>query len=136
MQDLLAGQIDMAFPVPVASIPQARAGLIKAYAVMAKSRLPIASEIPTVDEAGIPGLHLSLWQGVWAPRGTPSHVVTKLNDAVVVALADPAIRKKLADQGFETLPREQQSPEALGAFQRAEIDKWWPILRAANVKGA
>lgn len=134
MQDLLAGQIDLAFPVPVASMPQARAGLIKPYAVMAKSRLAIASEIPTVDEAGVPGLHLSLWQGLWAPRGTPSYAVAKLNDAVVVALADPAIRQKLADQGYDMLPREQQSPEALGAYQRAEIDKWWPILRAANVK--
>ncbi|MBX9775366.1 MAG: tripartite tricarboxylate transporter substrate binding protein BugD [Xanthobacteraceae bacterium] len=135
MQDLLAGQIDLAFPVPVASMAQARAGLIKAYAVMAKSRLAIASEIPTVDEAGVPGLHLSLWQGLWAPRGTPPHVIAKLSDAVVLALADPAIRQKLADQGFDMLLREQQSPAALGAYQRAEIDKWWPILRAANVKG-
>jgi len=135
MQDLLAGQIEMAFPVPVASMQQARAGLIKAYAVTAKSRLAIASEIPTVDEAGVPGLHLSLWQGLWAPKGTPRNVIAKFNDAVVLALADPAIRQKLADQGFDIPPREQQSPEALGAHQQAEIDKWWPILRAANIKG-
>ena len=135
MQDLLAGQIDMAFPVPVASMQQARAGLIKAYAVTAKSRLAIAPEIPTVDEAGVPGLHMSLWQGLWAPKGTPRDVIAKLNDAVVLALADPAVRQKLADQGFDIPPREQLSPEALGAHQQAEIDKWWPILRAANVKG-
>ena len=100
MQDLLAGQIDMAFPVPVASMQQARAGLIKAYAVTAKSRLAIASEIPTVDEAGVPGLHMSLWQGLWAPKGTPRDLITRLNDAVVLALADPAVRQQLVDSGL------------------------------------
>ena len=135
MQDLLAGQIDMAFPVPVASMQQARAGLIKAYAVTAKSRLAIASEIPTVDEAGVPGLYMSLWQGLWAPKGTPRAFITRLNDAVVLALADPAVRQQLADQGFDIPPREQLLPEALRAYQQAEIDKWWPILRAANIKG-
>lgn len=135
MQDLLAGQIDMAFPVPVASMQQTRAGLIKAYAVTAKSRLAIASEIPTVDEAGVPGLHMSLWQGLWAPKGTPRDFITRLNDAVVLALADPAVRQQLADHGFDIPPREQLSPEALGTHQQAEIDKWWPILRAANIKG-
>jgi tripartite-type tricarboxylate transporter receptor subunit TctC len=135
MQDLLAGQIDLAFPVPVASMQQARAGLIKAYAVTAKSRLAIASEIPTVDEAGVPGLHMSLWQGLWAPKGTPRDFITRLNDAVVLALADPAVRQQLANHGFDIPPREQLSPEALGAHQQAEIDKWWPILRAANIKG-
>ena len=135
MQDLLAGQIDMAFPAPVTSMPQVRAGLIKAYAVTARSRLAIAAEIPTVDEAGVPGLYLSLWQGLWAPKGTPRDIIAKLNDAVVVALADPTVRRKLVDQGFDIPPRERSSPEALGAHQQAEIDKWWPILRAANVKG-
>lgn len=134
MQDLVAGQIDMAFPA-VASMQQARAGLIKAYAVMAKSRVAIASEIPTVDEAGVPGLYMSLWQGLWAPKGTPTDVVAKLNDAVVLALADPTVRQKLDDQGFDIPPREKLSPEALGAYQQAEIDKWWPIIRAANIKG-
>jgi tripartite-type tricarboxylate transporter receptor subunit TctC len=135
MQDLLAGQIDMAFPVPVASMQQARAGLIKAYAVTAKSRLAIASEIPTVDEAGVPGLYMSLWQGLWAPRATPRAFITRLNDAVVLALADPTVRQQLADQGFDIPPREQLLPEALRSHQQAEIDKWWPILRAANIKG-
>jgi tripartite-type tricarboxylate transporter receptor subunit TctC len=135
MQDLVAGQIDMAFPVPVTAMSQVRAGLIKAYAVTATSRLLIAPDIPTVDEAGVPGLHLSLWQGLWAPKGTPSHAIAKLNDSVVLVLADPAVGQKLADQGFDTLPREQQSPEALGAYQRAEIHRWWPILRAANIHG-
>jgi len=135
MQDLVAGQIDLTITSPATSMAQVRAGLIKGYAITAKSRLAIASEIPTVDEAGVPGLHLSLWQGLWAPRGTSSDVIAKLNDAVVLALADPAIRRKLADQGFDILPREQQSPEALAAYQHAEIDKWWPILRAANIKG-
>jgi tripartite-type tricarboxylate transporter receptor subunit TctC len=134
MQDLVAGEIDMAFPA-LGSMQQARAGLIKAYAIMAKSRLAIASEIPTVDEAGVPGLHMSLWQGLWAPKGTPREVIAKLNDAVVLALADPTVRQKLDDQGFDIPPREQLSPEALGAYQQAEIDKWWPIIRAANIRG-
>lgn len=133
MQDLVAGRIDMAFPA-VASMQQARAGLIKAYAVMAKSRLTIASEIPTVDEAGVPGLHMSLWQGLWAPKGTPRDVIAKLNDAVVFALADPSVRQKLDDQGFDIPQRDNLSPEALGRHQQAEIDKWWPILREANIK--
>ena len=135
MQDLVAGQIDLAFSVPVTAMPQARAGLIKAYAVTAKSRLAVAPEIPTVDEAGVPELHLSLWQGLWAPKGTPRDLVARLNDAVVVALADPAVRQKLDDLGFDTPPREKLSPEALGAYQQEEIDKWWPILKAANIKG-
>jgi tripartite-type tricarboxylate transporter receptor subunit TctC len=135
MQDLLGGQIDLAFPVPVASIQQVRAGLIRAYAVTAKRRLAAASEIPTVDEAGLPGLHLSLWQGLWAPKGTPKDIVARLNEAIVLALAHPAVRQKLADQGFDIPPREKLSPEALRAHQRAEIDKWWPILKAANIKG-
>jgi tripartite-type tricarboxylate transporter receptor subunit TctC len=135
MQDLLAGQIDMAFPVPVASLEQARAGLIKAYAITSNSRLAIASEIPTVDEAGVPGLHLSLWQGLWAPKGTPRDLIARLNDAVVLALADPAVGQKLVDQGFEIPPREKLSPEMLRAHQQSEIDKWWPIIRAANIKG-
>jgi len=135
MQDLVAGQIDVAFSVPVASMQQVRAGLIKAYAVTAGSRLSSASEIPTTDEAGVPNLHLSLWQGLWAPKGTPRDAIAKLNDAVIAALSDPAVSRKLADQGFEMPPREKMSPDALGAHQQAEIDRWWPILGAANVKG-
>lgn len=134
MQDLVAGHIDLTITSPATSIGQVRAGLIKAYAITAKDRLAIASEIPTVDEAGVPGLYLSLWQGLWAPKGTSKNLITKLNDAVVLALADADVRRKLADQGFDIPPREQQSPAALAAYQKSEIDKWWPILKAANVK--
>jgi tripartite-type tricarboxylate transporter receptor subunit TctC len=134
MQDLVAGHIDIAFAAPVAAMPQVRAGLIKAYAVTAKRRLASASEVPTVDEAGVPGLHISLWQGLWAPKGTSRDLNTKLNNAVVLALTDPAVRQKLVDQGFDIPPREQLSPDALAVHQKSEIDKWWPILKAANVK--
>jgi tripartite-type tricarboxylate transporter receptor subunit TctC len=134
MQDLVAGQIDFAFAAPVTAMAQARAGLIKAYAVTSASRLAIAPEIPTVDEAGVSGLYLSVWQGLWAPKGTPKDVIGKLNDAVVAALADPGARQKFIDQGFDIPPRDRLSPEALGAYQRAEIEKWWPILKAANVQ--
>lgn len=135
MQDLVAGQIDLTITSPATAMAQVRAGLIKGYAITAGSRLAIASEIPTVDEAGAPGLHLSLWQGLWAPKGTSPDAIARLNNAAVLALADGTVRQKLADLGFDTLPREQQSPEALGAYQRAEIERWWPILKAANVKG-
>ena len=135
VQDLVAGHIDLAIASPVASIPQVRAGLIKAYAVTGPTRLANAPEIPTVDEAGLPGLHLSLWQGLWAPKGTPSDVIARLNGAVVAALSDAGVRRKLGEQGFDILPLDTLSPAALRAHQRAEIDKWWPILRAANVKG-
>lgn len=135
MQDLVSGQIDLTITSPATSVAQVRAGLIKGYAITARNRLDIAPEIPTVDEAGIPGLHLSLWQGLWAPKGTPSGVIAKLNSAIRFALADPSTTRKLADQGFDALSREQQSPNALGSHQQAEIDRWWPILRAANVKG-
>jgi tripartite-type tricarboxylate transporter receptor subunit TctC len=134
MQDLVSGQIDIAFPVPVAAVPQARAGLIKAYAVTAATRLAIAPELPTVDEAGVPGLHLSLWQGLWAPKGTPKDTVGRINAAVVRALTDPAARRTLADQGFEIPPPESLSAEALAAQQRAEIAKWWPIIKAAEIR--
>jgi tripartite-type tricarboxylate transporter receptor subunit TctC len=134
MQDLVAGHIDLTITSPATAIGQVRAGLIKAYAITARDRLAIASEIPTVDETGVPGLHLSLWQGLWAPKGTSRDVITKLNDAVVLALADPDVRRKLAEQGFDIPPRKQLSPEALAAHQKNEIDKWWPILKAANVK--
>ena len=135
MQDLAAGHIDIAFAAPATAMSQVRSGLIKAYAVTGRTRLAIASEVPTVDEAGVPGLHLSLWQGLWAPKGTPTHVIAKLNRAVGLALADAAVAQKLADQGFEIPVRDQLSPDALAAHQQAEIAKWWPILKAANIKG-
>jgi len=135
MQDLVAGQVDMMVDAPVVILPQLRAGTIKAFAVLAKSRLAQAADVPTADEAGLPGFHISNWFGFWVPRGTSKDMIGKLNAAAVSGLADPTVRQKLAELGFETPPREQQTPEALGAFQRAEIDKWWPIIKAANIKG-
>jgi tripartite-type tricarboxylate transporter receptor subunit TctC len=134
MQDLVAGQIDMMIDSPVTSLPQVRAGTIKAYAVTAKSRLAAAPDIPTVDEAGLPGFYTSAWYAIWVPKGTPKNVIGKLNAALVDTLADPAVRVRLTDLGQEVVPRDQQTPEALGALHKAEIDKWWPIIKAANIK--
>jgi tripartite-type tricarboxylate transporter receptor subunit TctC len=134
MQDLVGGQIDMMVDQLSNSLPQVRAGKIRGYAITAKERSPAAPDVPTVDEAGLPGLHISIWYGIWAPRGTPKEAVAKLNAAVVEALADPATRQRLEGLGMEIVPKVQQAPEALGAHQKAEIEKWWPIIRAANVK--
>jgi tripartite-type tricarboxylate transporter receptor subunit TctC len=135
LNDLLAGQIDFMIDLPVNSLPQVRAGTIKAFAVTARSRMSIAPEIPTVDEAGLPGFHVSTWSAFWAPGGTPKDVIDRLNAAVVEALADPAVRTRLADLGQDIYPREQQTPQALAAFHKAEIEKWWPVVKAANIKG-
>jgi tripartite-type tricarboxylate transporter receptor subunit TctC len=117
------------------SLAQVRAGKIKAYAVTAKSRLAAAPDIPSVDEAGLPGFHTSFWFGLWAPKGTPPAVVDKLNAASVDTLADPAVRARLGELGSVIPPREQQTPQALATFHKAEIEKWWPIIKAANIKG-
>ena len=135
MPDLVGGQIDMAIVDPITALPQFRAGAIKVFAVLAKSRTAKAPEVPTVDEAGVPGLHLAPWQAMWAPKGTPKDVIARLNGAVVAALADPAIRAKLTEQSYEVGPREEQTPDYLGAFHKAEIGKWWPIIKAAGIKG-
>ena len=133
-QDLVAGQIDMGFANPATALPHVQAGSIKAFAVTAKNRLTVAPDIPSVDEAGLPGLYFSLWAGLFAPKGTPRDIIDKLNSAAVDTLSDPNMRHKLAAQGFEIPPREQQTPEALGAYQKAEIEKWWPIIKAANIR--
>jgi tripartite-type tricarboxylate transporter receptor subunit TctC len=135
IQDLVAGQIDLVFDQASSSLPQVRSGTIKAYAVTAKTRLAAAPDIPTADEAGLPGFYSSIWFGLWVPKGTPKDIVSKLNAAVVDALADPAVRSRLADLGSEIPPREQQTPPALANFHKSEIEKWWPIIKAANIKG-
>ncbi len=135
MQDLVAGQIDMMIIQAAVALPQVRGGAIKAYAVTARSRFAAAPGVPTVDEAGLPGLHISGWFALFAPKGTPKPVIDKLNAAVVDALGNANVRARLADLGQEIPPREQQTPEALAAFHRAEVEKWWPIIKAANIKG-
>jgi tripartite-type tricarboxylate transporter receptor subunit TctC len=134
INDLVAGHIDIMIDLAPNSLPHVRAGTIKAYAVMAKTRLAAAPDIPTVDEAGLPGFHMSAWQALWMPKGTPMSVIAKLNAAIVDSLADPTVHSRLADLGQDAFPREQQTPEALGALQKAEIAKWWPIIKAANIK--
>lgn len=134
MPDLMAGQIDMMIDPTINTLPQVRAGHIKAYAVTAKRRLVAAPEIPSVDEAGLPGLYVSNWTALFAPRGTPNAAIGKLNAAVVGALADPAVRARLAGLGLEIFPREQQTPEALAAFHKAEIETWWPIIKASGIR--
>ncbi|CAN5691746.1 tripartite tricarboxylate transporter substrate-binding protein [soil metagenome] len=135
LRDLMAGQIDLMIDQASSVVPQIQAGTIKAFAVLSPTRLPSTPAVPTVDEAGLPGLHISVWHGLWAPRATPPEVIAKIHAAVVAALADPATRGKLAGLGQDIPPADQQTPQALAAFQKAEIEKWWPIVRAAGIKG-
>jgi tripartite-type tricarboxylate transporter receptor subunit TctC len=135
LQDLTGGQIDLICAAPGGgALPLARGGQIKAYAVMASARLVSAPEILTADEAGLSGFHVSFWQAMWAPKGTPKDVIAALNAAVVAALADPAVRGKFAELGQVIPPRAEQTPEALGALRKAEADRWWPIIKAAGIK--
>jgi tripartite-type tricarboxylate transporter receptor subunit TctC len=133
-QDLLAGQIDLMCAEASATLPYVREGRLKAYAVLATSRWPSAPEVPTMDEVGVPGLHISFWHGLWAPKGTPREIIAKLNAAVVEAMRDPGVIARLAALGQEVPPHSQQTPEALGAHHKAEIEEWWPVIKAANIK--
>jgi tripartite-type tricarboxylate transporter receptor subunit TctC len=134
MQDVVSGQIDLTMTVATNSVAQIRSGLVKPYAVMGKTRITAAPEIPTVDEAGMPGIYSSVWFALWAPKGTPKDIVARLNAAVVEALADPAAQARLRELGQEIPSREQQTPEYLAALHRAEVEKWWPIIKAAGIK--
>jgi tripartite-type tricarboxylate transporter receptor subunit TctC len=134
MRDLLAGQIDIMIDQASNVLPQLSSGTIKAFAVTSKERLPSAPDVPTVDEAGLPGLHVSVWHGLWAPKGTPADVIAKLNGAVAKSLGEQGTKEKLAALGQDIPPADQLTPQALGAFQKAEIEKWWPIVKEAGIK--
>ena len=132
--DVMAGHVDLFFDQAANALPQIRSGKVRAYAVTQSTRLSVAPDIPTVDEAGMPGYYMAVWHGLWVPRGTPSAVVARLNSAMVDAAADDHARKRLMDIGQEILPRDKQTPEALGAHQKGEIEKWWPIIKSAGIK--
>jgi len=134
MQDLVSGQVDIMFDQGANALGQVKNGAIKAYAVLTKDRWPALPDVPSIDEAGVPSLYVSYWHGLWAPKGTPKEIIARLNAAVVSALADTTVRARLAEIGQEVWPREQQTPDALAAFHRVETEKWWPIIRASNLK--
>jgi tripartite-type tricarboxylate transporter receptor subunit TctC len=134
LNDLVAGQIDVIVDQLSNSISQVRAGTIRGYAVTDTKRVESAADIPTTDEAGLPGFHMTLWSGLWAPKDTPKPIIAKLNAAAVDALNDPAVRAKLENLGLQMTPADQLSPQALGTLQKAEIAKWWPMIKAGNIK--
>jgi tripartite-type tricarboxylate transporter receptor subunit TctC len=134
LQDVIAGHVDMTFDQAANALPQVRGGKVKAFAVTSKTRLAAAPDIPTVDEAGLPNFYMSIWHAYWVPKGTPKAVIARLNAAIVESLADPAVRQRLADLGQEIPTPEQQTPEALRAHHKAEIDKWWPVIKGAGIK--
>ena len=133
MTDLISGTVDLLVVQGAVALPQVRAGKIKALANLSAKRSASMPDIPTADETGVPGLYMSGWFGFWAPRGTPKEIIAKLNAATVEALADPAIQKRFSELGLDVAPREQQTPAGLAAFQKAEIDKWWPIIKSAGI---
>jgi len=132
--DLVAGQIDLIVDQASNSMAQVKAGKIRPYAITSEKRVAAAPDVPTVDEAGLPGFYVELWSGIWVPKGTPKDIIGKLNAAIRDALADPAVRKRLEETGLDIPPHEMQTPEALGAHQKAEVNKWWPMIKAANIK--
>jgi tripartite-type tricarboxylate transporter receptor subunit TctC len=134
LNDLVGGQIDIIIDQASNSMQQIRSGRIRAYAISDSKRLAAAPDIPTAEEAGLPGFHMTLWNGLWVPKGTPKDAIAKLNAAAVEALADPAVRKRLADLGLEVPPRDRQTPAALGAWHKAEVEKWHPIIKKAGIK--
>jgi len=135
LTDLISGQVDLAVFQAAVSMPQVRAGTIKALANLSPQRSAAVPDIPTSDEAGVPGFYMSGWFGLFAPKGTPADVIAKINIAMVQALTDPAVRGRLGDLGLDIAPRAQQTPAGLAAFQQAEIQKWWPIIKAAGIRG-
>jgi tripartite-type tricarboxylate transporter receptor subunit TctC len=134
LTDLVAGQIDIIIDQTSNSIAQVRAGTIRAYAVTDDKRVESASDVPTTDEGGLSGFHMTLWSGLWVPKDTPKEIVARLNAAAVDAMNDPAVRKKFEDLGLQMPPKDKLSPQALGDWQQAEIAKWWPMIKAANVR--
>jgi tripartite-type tricarboxylate transporter receptor subunit TctC len=134
LNDLVGGQIDIIVDQASNSMQQIRAGRIRAYAITDNKRLAAAPDIPTAEEAGLPGFHMTLWNGLWVPKGTPKDIVARLNAAAVDAMADPTVQKRLTDLGLELPARDQQTPQALAAWHKAEIEKWWPIIKKAGIK--
>jgi tripartite-type tricarboxylate transporter receptor subunit TctC len=134
LQDMLGGHIDLLVVQAAIALPQVRAGAIKAFANLSPARSPVVPNIPTVDEGGVPGLYVAGWFGFFAPKGTPAEIIAKLNAAMAQSLADPAVRARFADLGLDVASREQQRPEGLAAYHKAEIEKWWPIIKAAGIK--
>jgi tripartite-type tricarboxylate transporter receptor subunit TctC len=133
MQDLMAGRVDFMFDQAANAMTQLGAGTIKAYAMLTEKRWHLAPEIPTLDESGVQGLHISYWHALFAPKGTPPDIIAKVNAAAVTALADPTVQQRFAQQGQDIWPRDQQTPQALGAFYKSETAKWWPIIKAEGL---
>jgi tripartite-type tricarboxylate transporter receptor subunit TctC len=134
VQDMISGRVDLMFDQAANALGAVRGGTIKAYAVMSKARWRSLPDVPAIDESGVPGLYVSYWHAMWAPKGTPKDTIARLNTAVVHALADPKVRQRLTDVGHDIWPPDQQTPAALAAYHKAEIEKWWPIVRASNIK--